>query len=195
MNKKRFSIVTVIALCMIMFSCENVSQPKTDDRESARVFVQQFYDWYNALYNADTPDKKDVVPAETTALSKKADFFDAPLRTAIIEDQNAQAKVPDDIVGLDSDPFLNAQDIGFSYQTGNVKQSGSTFAVDVHSDMAGKTRKVVLASEIAVVAEVVKVNGKWKFTNFIYPSKDGDTNLLDLLKGFQKERDKQVSKK
>src|ERR1700679_2038530 len=115
MNKKRFSIVIVIILSMAMFSCERASKTKIDDKESARVFVQKFYDWYNALSNAETPDKNDVVPAETVALNKKADYFDVPLRAAIIEDQNAQAKVPGEIVGLDSDPFLNAQDIGFSY--------------------------------------------------------------------------------
>ncbi len=34
------------------------AQPKNDDKESARVFVQKFYDWYNDLYNAETPEKK-----------------------------------------------------------------------------------------------------------------------------------------
>ena len=118
----------------------------------------------------------------------RSELFDASLRQAILDDRKAMAKVSDEIVGFDADPFLNAQDTGFTYLAGNVKQTGDKFYVDVHSDLAGKSRKDILAADIAVIAEVVKVNGQWKFTNFIYPSKHGQENLLDILKGLQKER-------
>lgn len=182
----------LLAIILLAFaSCREAAKPPVDDKESARVFVQKFYDWYTALYNAATPEKTDVVPAESVALTKKAEWFDAPLRQAIIDDRKAMAKVSDEIVGFDADPFLNAQDTGFTYLTGNVKQTGDKFYVDVHSDLAGKSRTDILAADIAVIAEVTKVNGQWKFINFIYPSKHGQENLLDILKGLHKERIKE----
>jgi hypothetical protein len=179
----------LLAFILLAFaSCREAAKPPVDDKENACVFVQKFYDWYTALYNAATPEKSDVVPAESVALNKKAELFDAPLRQAIIDDRKAMAKVSDEIVGFDADPFLNAQDTGFAYLAGNVKQTGDKFYVDVHSDLAGKSRKEILASDIAVIAEVAKVKGQWKFINFIYPSKHDQENLLDVLKGLHQER-------
>lgn len=179
----------LLAFILLAFaSCREAAKPPVDDKENARVFVQKFYDWYTALYNTATPEKTNVVPAESVALNKKAELFDAPLRQAIIDDRKAMAKVSDEIVGFDADPFLNAQDTGFAYLAGNVKQTGDKFYVDVHSDLAGKSRKEILASDIAVIAEVAKVKGQWKFINFIYPSKHDQENLLDVLKGLHQER-------
>jgi hypothetical protein len=183
-----------ILLAFILFafiSCREAPKPPVEDKENARVFVQKFYDWYTALYNAATPEKTAVVPAESVALNKKTELFDAPLYQAIIDDRTASAKVSDEIVGFDADPFLNAQDTGFTYLTGNVKQAGDKFYVDVHSDLAGKSEKDILAGEVAIIAEVSKVNGQWKFINFIYPSKHDQENLVDILKGLHKERVKQ----
>lgn len=181
----------LIPLAFILFafvSCREAAKPPVDDKENAGVFVQKFYDWYTALYNGATPEKKDVVSAESVALNKKAELFDALLHQAIIDDRKAMAKVSDEIVGFDADPFLNAQDTGFTYLAGNVKQAADKFYVDVHADLAGKPRNDILVADIAVIAEVTKVNGQWKFTNFIYPSKHGQENLLDILKGLHQER-------
>jgi hypothetical protein len=186
MKKKHFFILNIIILGMVMLSMMD-AQASIDEKESARIFVQNFYDWYTVLYNEEIPGKK-AVPAESTALNKNAEYFDASLRQAIIDDNRAQAKVSGEIVGLDMDPFLAAQDNGFAYQTGTVKQVGDKFFVDIHSDMIGKSRKAILATEVSVIAEVVKVNGHWKFMNFIYPDKNGNSNLRDILKSLRKDR-------
>jgi len=180
-----------ILLAFILFafaSCREAAKPPVDVKENARIFVQKFYDWYTALYNGATPEKTDVVPAESVALNKKTECFDALLRQAIIDDRKAMEKVSGEIVGFDADPFLNAQDTGFNYLAGNVKQAGEKFYVDVHADLADKPRKDILVADIAVIAEVTKVNRQWKFTNLIYPSKHDQENLLDILKGLHKER-------
>ena len=193
MKKNYFLIVNIIVLSACMVSNAN-AQAKTDEKENARIFVQRFYDWYTVLYNADTPGKIQTVSPEAAALNKKKECFDTALREALIEDNKAQAKA-DEIVGLDSDPFLASQDNGFAYQTGSVKQVGNKFLVDVHCDLIGKSRKAILAAEVAVVAEVVKNDGHWIFTNFIYADEKGKTDLLTILSNLAKDRVKWAAEK
>jgi hypothetical protein len=191
MNKKHFSIVNIIVLGMIMFS--NVyAQSKTDDKESARVFVQKFYDWYAVLDSSSISARKNPV---ASALNQKRECFDAYLRKAIMDDEHAQAKVKGELVGLDFDPFTNAQDRRVGCQTGNVKQIGHKFFVDVHDIAKGKSKEAILTSELVVVAEVAKTNGHWVFTNFIYNIKDGNENLLQILKSLAKSRVKRSANK
>ena len=181
-------LILLALMPLALAACHNTAKPPVDDKENARIFVQKFYDWYVPMYDAGVPGKDSTASAESVALNKKAAWFDAPLRQAIIDDRKAMAKVTGEIVGFDADPFLNAQDIGFAYLAGNVKQTGDHFFVDIHSDLKGKSRKDILAAEAAIIAEVVKVNNDWKFINFIYPSQHSQENLLDLLKGLHKER-------
>jgi len=171
---------------MIMFSNVN-AQSAIDDKESARVFVQKFYDWYTVLYTA--PQKKGEIRATSIiAINQKSLSFDVLLRKALVDDDRAQSKVTDDIVGLDWDPFLTGQDIGVGYQTGNIKKAGNKFLVDIHNIERGKSKKAILASELLVVAEVAKLNRHWVFTNFLYP-KRGNDNLLLILRNLRKDRD------
>ena len=173
---------------MIIFSDVN-AQSLVDSKESARAFVQKFYDWYAVLVSA-TLEKRRNTPPDMVAIKERGYYFDIPLRKALTDDANAQAKVPGEIVGLDFDPFSNAQDTRVGYQTGNVKQIGNTFLVDVHDIEKGKPEKAILAAELVVVAKVVKVNGRWVFANFIYPSKDSSNDLLSTLKALRKDREK-----
>lgn len=190
MKNKYFSALSIIILCMLIFSDVNAQSP-VDNKESARVFVQKFYDWYAVLVSA-TLEKRVNSPPDMVAIKARGYYFDGPLRKALIDDANAQAKIPGEIVGLDFDPFSNAQDKRAGYQTGNVKQIGNTFLVDVHDIEKGKPEKAILAADLAVVAKVVKVNGRWVFTNFIYPSKDGSNDLLTILRTLRKDREKTI---
>jgi hypothetical protein len=185
--KKCFLLLNIIFLGVIVFSNAN-AQSSSDTRESARIFVQKFYDWYFPLFAAP-PEKKDTIPSSTVAINQRGDYFDIPLRKALIDDANAQSKAKE-LVGLDFDPFLNAQDVALGYQTGSVKQVGSNFFVDIHNIENGKSKKAILASELIVIAEVVKLDGHWKFRDFIYPDKNNRLRLLDILKANRKDREK-----
>jgi hypothetical protein len=183
-------LYTIIIICAQAFCYQTRAQSSVSGKEEARAFVQQFYDWYTILYNKETIGKNDAVSSDIVALNKRSEFFDAPLKKAIIDDANAQAKVAGEIVGFDADPFLNAQDDGFKYLAGNVKQVDDVFFVDIHGGLTGKTKKAILATEVVIIAEVINVKGKWIFKNFIYPGKV-QTNLLDILKDMHKERIKE----
>jgi len=173
---------------MVMFS--NANAQSSNDKESGRVFVQRFYDWYNQLASSFVPVKKNGVRSpDIIALKQHSEYFDASLSKAIIDDYDAQSKVRGDIVGLDFDPFLNAQDTGFEYQTGNVKQTGNRFFVDVHCGAKGK-RKETLATKTVVIAEIVKEGTSWKFTNFMYPIDGRQDDLMQMLGTYKKDQAK-----
>ena len=186
MKKVGFT-VSLIILNIISFS--NVkAQSSVNEKESARVFVQKFYDLYSALYEADIPHSKG--PSSQQIIMKKSNYyFDATLRKSLIEYYYAPVK--DDDIGLDFDPFIAGQDSGEGYQTGNVNQIGNNFFVDVHNIHAGKTKKEILAAEIVVITQVVKVNGQWKIANFKYPPfKPNNYNLLSMLEGLRSDANK-----
>jgi hypothetical protein len=137
----------------------------------------------------DEPGNKTPLPYDLT-LKHKPSYLQSTLLDALIADEEAQAKVPGDIVGLDFDPITNAQDTRSGYQTGDIKQQGDKFFVDVHDIKSGQLQKAILAAPLVLTAEVAKINGQWEFFNFIYPKADGGGNLLDILKSLKNNRAK-----
>ena len=186
MKKIQFIVLNVIIVSLITFSDVN-AQSTVNDKESASIFVQKYYDWYSALYEADTPGSKGPY-SQQIMMKKSGEYFNATLREALIYYYNTPLK--DDDIGLDFDPFIAGQDSGAGYQAGNVKQVGNDFFVDVHNIEKGKPKKEILAAEVLVIVEVTKVNGNWKIVNFTYPPFNVKYDLLNMLKGL-----KQGSKK
>jgi hypothetical protein len=76
-----------------------------EDAESARQFVQAFYDWYMPLGNSTPATRLDSVVASGPQ------WFTPILQRALQRDDDAQRNAADivSVVG-DFDPFLNAQD-------------------------------------------------------------------------------------
>jgi hypothetical protein len=187
MNKRGFIILSIAILSVVMFS-DVKAQSSVKDKDSAKAFVQKFYSWYVALYNKDTP-KSDLV-----ALKKYPAYFDTVLSSAIMRDYSEQPKNAGEILGLDADPFLSAQDTGFDYQAGDVKQVGDKFLIDIHSGTLGEPKKEILKSETILIAQVANVNNQWKFINFLYPAKQGGGNLLTVLASLRKDRQEWIAK-
>jgi hypothetical protein len=160
--------------------CADVKAQKVDDKESVRVFVQKFYDWYSVLYNADSPGKKTQLSSQQIAMKHGREFFSTDLQKTLTNYYDTPRKDGD--IGLDFDPFIAGQDSWPGYETGNVKQEGNKFFVDVHSIEKGGSRKAVLAAQLIVIAEVTKESGLWVITNFTYVDSGSKYNLLALLK-------------
>lgn len=186
MKKRYFTIISVIILSIVMSLNVN-AQSSVNDKAAVKMFVQQFYDWYVPLYNKGTP------ATDLMALKQKSVYFDATLGSAIKKDYTGQPANAGEILGLDGDPFLNAQDTGFDYQAGNVKQVGNKFLVDIHGGPKGQSKKETLASETVIIAQVVNLKGQWKFTNFLYPVKQGGGDLLTVLANLRKDRLKWIA--
>jgi len=170
------------------FSAKSQVQSVTNEKESARIFVQKFYDWYLVLW-AEAQKHPSRSATRELAVSQKPEYFDNALKSALAKDDSAQNK-SGDIVGLDFDPFLRCQELYGEYQACDVKRTGGKYFVDIRNIEKGKTEKEIRGAELRVVAGLVKRNGHWIFTNFMYPSKDGKSNLLSMLKDLKNDRDK-----
>lgn len=181
----------LLTLCVIVLNTITFSglkaQAKADDKTSAKAFVQGFYDWYVPLYNAEKIDY-------AGALAKKPNYFSNNLAQAIIRDGKEVPENAGEILGLDFDPLLGAQDNGFDYQAGNVRQADSKFWIDIHSGLTGKSKKEILAKKVVLVVETQKISGQWKIINFDYPDSRYPTDLLTVLNNLRKERNEWLVK-
>lgn len=145
-------------------------------QKRAAVFVKKFYDWYVPI--ALKPDLKE--DSSNVAIAKRGALFDPPLLKALQDDAEAQAKTPDDIVGLDFDPFLNSQDPDDKYVVAGVTEKDGLYLVDVYGLRKGKREKTV-----SVTAELRPAKDSFVFTNFRYGE---DGNLVDVLKSLADDR-------
>lgn len=153
------------------------AQGKTEPSASAGAvkFVQEFYNWYGALTR-----KPSGGGGSDTAIKVKSASFAPPLLKALQADSAASAKVHDEIVGLDFDPFLNTQaETAPVYVVTNPKLKGGNYLVDVYAVFGGKKEK-----KPTVVPEVQQTKSGWCFVNFHYgnASIPANDNLISILK-------------
>lgn len=165
---------TCVVFCLLLATVPGslYGQTQTATADSARDFAQQFYRWYVPVALGHHHE-----PSANIALRDKKTDFGPELAQALQRDFDAQAKVKDDIVGLDFDPFLNTQDSCPRFELGKVTQVKTGYRVEVFGICAGKKSTVA-----DVAPELTWVNGHWEFVNFYYPNlmKD-DAKNADLL--------------
>jgi hypothetical protein len=154
-----------------------------DTASSPKQFVQSFYDWY-----VITKDRQPDVRGTEAALKQKKQLFDATLYQKLLEDEQASAKSPGEIVGLDFDPFVNANGLIYKkYQAGSAVMKGAMYRVPIYGiDGAKKIAKPVLE------ADVRKANASYVFTNFHFGKSDipQNENLVSVLNELHKQREK-----
>jgi len=141
--------------------------------EAPDHFVQRFYDLYTPM----------SASGWARAIRSQAlwDFLDPGLARMLKADADAQAGSPNDIVGLDFDPFLSAQDPWHKYEAGKASKAGTGYTVRVHGVAKGKRRPAP-----SLVVDVAPRDGHWVIRDFHYP--DGDDLVADLRQN-QKDRD------
>jgi hypothetical protein len=156
---------------------DSSSKSSEADTRVVQDFVQEFYSWY-----VPAAANKRSSTASDMALETRPSAFDASLARQLKEDSDAQAKVKGDIVGLDFDPFLAAQDPCERYEVVDVQKKAESYLVGVRG--VGGCEKHDKAD---VIAEVASKNGTLSFVNFHYPGfPDGD--LLTLLRKMREDR-------
>jgi hypothetical protein len=155
-----------------------------DKEKSCQTFVQSFYSWY---------PKQDInnVAASDRVLRYKKAILSPALYRGLKEDAEAQAKAKGDLVGLDFDPFLNAQDTASRYDVGKVVCKNGTYWANVYGTWNGKKLK-----KPDVVPELTYQGGRWIFVNFHYPDSNlpVNENLLSVLKVLKDEQQPKHSK-
>jgi hypothetical protein len=115
-------------------------------------------------------------------MQDSAALFAPALVSAIKADGEAQAKNPDEVVGLDGDPFLDAQDFCPPYKVGAAHREGSAVLVEIRGSCAGRTDSMP-----DVLAELHGSPGAWVFTNFRYPTRNSD--LMKDLDELRRQRE------
>lgn len=142
-----------------------VAATDTAARSAAR-FAQDFYDWY--AHQGENADR--AVKARPTLLAPE-------LLAALRADVAAQARSPDDIVGIDWDPFLNTQDPCNPYRVGQVTRRGDTLLIAVK----GFCKDAAPRPGPDVIAEVAWQADRWVFVDFRH-AEDRGSLLQDLAR-------------
>jgi hypothetical protein len=151
-----------------------------EKQQSCSRFVKNFYDWYWKI--AEKEPQNNMSPIER-AVHDKASCFSADLLAQLKEDLKVSAQNPGEIVGLDFDPILNAQDVATRYDIGKVTTKNERYRVDVYGTWNGKKN-----NKPDVTPELAFSNGKWTFVNFRYEREEPKTDLLTTLKLLREER-------
>ncbi|MGE5624758.1 MAG: hypothetical protein ACM3ZT_04340 [Bacillota bacterium] len=160
------------------------AQAQKTESEAVHDFVQGFYDWYVGLAQKESNQE----PPYEAALKSTRWPMSQEIVAALNADMAAQAKTPDDVVGIDFDPFLNAQDECFPYKAGKVTQTGSRYQVTVIDSHCSDPHP----EWPTVIAVVEERKGTWTFVNFLYPGDTqgaAQTDLLTVLQDLKKERE------
>lgn len=163
---------------VVLFNCllPLAVQAAESQDKSCKAFVQGFYDWYLKKCQSGKDETLAVINNKSFPFSKQ-------LRAELKDDHDFAGHFPGEIVGLDFDPYLNAQDIATKYIVGKVSNSGAKYHADVHSVFDGKK-----SSKPVLVPELILENGHWTFVNFLYPDNHENKDLLVLLKQIKKNR-------
>lgn len=177
MRLRRIGFCALLFL-MIPFSLQSQAMRNQQKIDSARLFVQKFYDWYVPLAH-----KKNKESTFNIAIKIKPGLFGKTLLTAIRKDAVAQSKASD-IVGLDYDPFLCAQDpsdrydVGKIYRkVGKIYRKGDRYFAEIYS-----TRDGIRSNNWDVLVELKRRNTTWIFVNFYDPSGSDLLSELGILK-------------
>ena len=160
-------------------------QAPTTPEQSAKEFVQGFYDWYTAGFSPESHGPRDHDDRSPKGVLKNKRWpMSAAIISALEEDMAAQDKSPGFIVGIDFDPYLNAQDTCFPYKTGAVTRAGELYRVEVFASNCAD----LVPGRPVVVAALKRRGASWEFANFIYPG-NPDDDLLANLKGLKQYRE------
>ncbi len=187
MKTRTLSTFVLSGLMCFLSSTQAFAAPPTPTVTSpgangAKTFVQTFYDWYAATQQ----NFKKTMELETVMKKKAADFT-AELNKRLNDDIAAQKKSPDELIGLDFDPFLSTNSEPYAkYLATKVTQKGDAYLVEVHGVAKGKT-----LNKATVTPEVKQIKGKWQFANFHYGKSEfpENENLLSVLKVLKKGRE------
>jgi Protein of unknown function (DUF3828) len=182
---------TFIALILFSFGVGalQAQTPTTASKhQDCGPFVQQFYNWYVAKLNALMKRNGPESALEVT-LREKRSSFSPELVKGLKGDLAVSKKSPGEIVGLDFDPFLNAQDIAERYLVGKITPKGDHYWVEVFGVWGGQKN-----SNPDVVPELAFEHGQWIFTNFHYGKTDipVNENLISVLQVLKKDRGKEA---
>jgi hypothetical protein len=162
---------------------------ETEQGKSCLEFVHGFYDWYFDRINEEK-GRATAGPNSYEVLTLKPQVLAPELRQMLKEDVEATSKNRDEIVGLDFDPFINAQDWEGKYWVNSVNVKDGTCRASVWGMDADKKRDIVHP-------QLKITNGNWIFVDFFYPETTGraDASLMGILTDLRDERERTTNER
>jgi hypothetical protein len=148
---------------------------RTGEIKACREFTESFIAWYVPLVLRDSSE-----PASVLAIRRKPAIFSDRLRKSLEEDRKAQEQSKD-IVGIDFDPFLSAQDPAEKYLVEKVTVEDGKCLADIKADKSNSWAWDVRA-------EAKQRDGAWRFTNFHYNTSIVPNDLLSILRDLKRGR-------
>jgi hypothetical protein len=177
----RFAVGSAMLLTAVSVSAQTKpATPALSPEQSCKAYVQKFYDWYLPVFAHGGNE-----PSDKRAINSKRFGFDKELRKRLLEDLQASAKVSGEVVGLDFDPFLAAQDTSDRYLVRRAEMRNDHCWASVAAIQSGQK-----INDADVLPELTLRDGRWVFVNFHYPSQDSvkADDLLSLLKRLAEDR-------
>lgn len=186
----------LVALCLVPMAAQTSAQKKKSTsrrkraavitpEQSCRTFVQKFYSWYTSKPIQENHD----VTADHLARRVHPDYFAPAIKKALEADELAASKSPDEVVGLDGDPFLNAQETADRYYAGLATIEDGVCKVPIFgvNRPPNPPTEKHLKHLPEVVALLKNESSKWVFQDFVYDEKE---TLLSVLADLARDRDK-----
>jgi hypothetical protein len=167
-----FTGVVANVLLVVAAASAQKAAPKStfSPEQSCKAYVQKFYDWY---MKAAFEEKAD--PAFNRALNRKAFAFSPGLAKLLKDDLAASAASPNEIVGLDWDPFVGGQDLPHHYTIKKISFVKPNCQATVEA-------KDPDSQAITVIPVLRQDKAGWQFVNFLYPEEKRDlVRSLKLL--------------
>ena len=171
MHTKRTGKYALCGALAAVLACSQDARPAPGGDEAAK-FVQRVYDWY-------VPRARDSVqgPAWKIFVADSSALLSSELVSALRADLMAQQASRSEIVGLDFDPVLNAQDPCAAYAVGPASKHDSTFIVPVFDVCDG--RKAVAPRVLVILTHSGQ---RWTMSDFSYPNLHPAADLFTVLR-------------
>jgi hypothetical protein len=165
-------------------------QPETEgaqarNEQSCQQFVQDFYNWYVA--GGPSGGKlRTGARAWDDVLRLRPEALSPDLLGLLKDDLAASQASPDEIVGLDWDPFLASQDPSSKFSVESLSVQTDHCNAWVEGIENGKKRE-------SIGPELIRKGESWVFINFHYKGQSPqDENLVSALKMLRDERKKTI---
>jgi hypothetical protein len=145
--------------------------------------VQQFYAWYTG--RTIEQDKAGSTGRSWDEVLRLRPQSLSPELLGLLKDDLAASKAnPDEIVGLDWDPFLASPDPSSKFEVESAAVTNGHCSAQVNGIDHGRKRETVMP-------ELAQAGGAWVFVNFHYKGQPPpDENLISTLKLLRDERKK-----
>ena len=170
MPRRRPQLIVGLLLGILLVMPSRLSAQGQPTKDDVRVAVQRFYNWY-VPFSVTAHGRPWMAALQHPGIS-----FSPELVRALVQDSIAQARSGDELVGLDYDPLLNAQDACEHYTVRSVRQAGTRFVVTI-----GGGGGCDSSSAPRIVAELTAKHDSLVFVNFRDPAQP-ESDLLSTLR-------------